>query len=388
MPDSHKPPLQRWLGRKLEVSLREIIISTGAALLAILLTTVVGRLFLADSGLPFLVASMGASAVILYAVPSSPMAQPWSLVGGHLISALVGVTCARHIPDMALAAAMAAAGAVFFMHLFDCLHPPGGATALMPVAAPAAVGDLGYNYVLTPVGIDVLLMLALVVLINHYLLRRPYPHRQVLDASEIILQAPRPKTLEIGPPFNDEDLQNAMQELDTFIDVTREDLERIYAHALLQSYRRRAGKRNCRELMTPLEDSLTFADELDTALKKIHRSKLGALPVLDRAGHLAGVLSLDDFRRHAQAMPGVDDADKLQQLVTRSAAMSSDKPEAVGQVMTTPSPSVHEDQPLSAAVEILANTNAQIIPALDSNDKVVGILKRRMVLGHIGADSD
>jgi len=386
MPDHQKPPLQRLLAYRPEVSFREIVISAGAGLLAILLTTLVGRLFLGDSGLPFLVASMGASAVILYAVPSSPMAQPWSLFGGHMISALIGVTCARHIPDMALAAAAAAAGAIFFMHLFECLHPPGGATALMPVAAPAAVGELGYQYVLTPVGVDVVLMLALAVLINHYLLRRPYPHRNVLAAGEIILQAPRPRTLEIKPPFDDEDLQRAMHELDTFIDVTRDDLGRIYTHALLQSYRRKAAGHSCRDVMIPLPDSLDYADELEPALRKIHRSGLGALPVLDRAGHLEGMLSLDDFHRHAQSLPGEDDTQRLQRLVTRSASVSSDKPEAVGQIMLTDPPRVYADQPLADAVELLATTPARVIPVLDRNDRVIGLLPRHQVLGHIGAD--
>lgn len=83
--------------------------------------------------------------------------------------------------------------------------------------APAAVGELGYNHVLTPVGIDVRLMLALAVLINHYLLRRPYANRRSLKAGEIVLKAPQPKTLELKPPFNDD------------------NLERINAHALLPS---------------------------------------------------------------------------------------------------------------------------------------------------------
>lgn len=387
MPDSHLPPLQRWLKQKPELSLKEISLSAGGALLAILLTATIGRLFLDGSGLPFLVASMGASAVIIFAAPTSTMAQPWALLGGHMVSGLIGVTCARYIPDTALAAAVAAAGAILGMHYLRCMHPPGGATALMPIAAPAAVGHLGYSYLLTPVGIDVILMLALALLINQYLLRRPYPLRRPSNVGDFILQAPQPKSVQIAPPFNEDDLKSALQELDTYIDVGHEDLRRIYSLALLQSYQRKAGNRSCAELMEATPGTLAYSDELSAALAQLQQHGVDGLPVVDRAGHLQGLLSIADFVRHAQAMPGSNDSDKVQNLIRHTTTVTSNKPEVVGQIMDSQVTTARQDQPLSEAIEQLAHSTAPIIPVLDDDNKLIGILRRRILLGHLGIKS-
>ena len=79
------------------------------------------------------VASTGASAVLFFAAPHSPLAQPCPFVGGHLLSAVLGVCCYQLIPDTFTAAATAVSLAIVFMHFLHCLHPPGGATALMAV---------------------------------------------------------------------------------------------------------------------------------------------------------------------------------------------------------------------------------------------------------------
>ena len=81
------------------------------------------------------VASMGASAVLLFAVPHGPLSQPWALIGGHMVSAFIGVSCATLVPDTITAAALAVGLAIGAMHLLRCIHPPGGATALAAVVS-------------------------------------------------------------------------------------------------------------------------------------------------------------------------------------------------------------------------------------------------------------
>lgn len=123
----------------------------------------------------FLVGSFGASAILIYGVPNSPYSQPRNLLGGHIFSALAGVTCALLIPSPMLAAALSVTAAVVIMHLTRSLHPPGGATALIAVIGGQNIHNLGYWYVLTPIATGALLMLFVALLINNLSPHRRYP---------------------------------------------------------------------------------------------------------------------------------------------------------------------------------------------------------------------
>lgn len=124
----------------------------------------------------FLVGSFGASAVLLYGVPNSPFAQPRNLVGGHVVSACSGVTCALVLasqPD--IAAAVAVSLALLVMHLTRTIHPPGGATALIAVIGGERIHEMHYWYVLSPVLTGALIMLVVAVLMNNLSQYRRYP---------------------------------------------------------------------------------------------------------------------------------------------------------------------------------------------------------------------
>jgi CBS domain-containing membrane protein len=109
------------------------------ALIGILLTGLICTRAVGTGATPMLIAPMGASAVLLFAVPASPLAQPWSIIGGNIISALIGVTCARWISDPLVAAALA----IGAMSVLRCLHPSSGAVALTAVLAGPAVTEAG-----------------------------------------------------------------------------------------------------------------------------------------------------------------------------------------------------------------------------------------------------
>jgi len=122
-----------------------------------------------------IVASMGASAVLLFAVPHGPLSQPWSVVGGHIVSAIVGVTCAKLIANEVLAASLAVGAAIGVMYYLRCIHPPGGATAISAVIGGEAVHELGYQYVFTPILINVLVILLVAIIFNYAFVWRRYP---------------------------------------------------------------------------------------------------------------------------------------------------------------------------------------------------------------------
>jgi CBS-domain-containing membrane protein len=123
---------------------------------------------------PLLIGSFGASAVLIYAAIDSPLAQPRNLVGGHIVSAIIGVTCFKLLGMTDFACAMAVSLAIVGMLLTKTLHPPGGATALIAVITPS-IYHLGYYYVVTPVGIGALIMLLVALLTNNPANTRRYP---------------------------------------------------------------------------------------------------------------------------------------------------------------------------------------------------------------------
>ena len=114
----------------------------------------------------WLIAPMGASAVLLFATPASPLAQPWSIVVGNGVSALMGVLSASLVADPAQAAALAVMLAIAAMFLTRSLHPPGGAVALTAVIGGEGIRQLGVGYVLLPVLLNSLLLLLLALCYN------------------------------------------------------------------------------------------------------------------------------------------------------------------------------------------------------------------------------
>jgi CBS-domain-containing membrane protein len=123
-----------------------------------------------------IIGSFGASAVLIYGAVRSPLAQPRNLMGGHLLSAVVGVTAFRLLGGHPwMAAAVAVALAIVLMHATKTLHPPGGATALIAVIGGESVHNLGYLYVLMPVGIGAAVMLLIALLVNNIPKNRRYP---------------------------------------------------------------------------------------------------------------------------------------------------------------------------------------------------------------------
>lgn len=124
----------------------------------------------------YLIGSFGASSVLVYGIIQSPFSQPRNLVGGHLISALVGVTVHKFVPDIIwIAAPLAVSFSIIFMQITKTLHPPGGATALIAVIGSDKIKALGYMYVFSPVLIGVLILLLTALIFNNMTPSRTYP---------------------------------------------------------------------------------------------------------------------------------------------------------------------------------------------------------------------
>jgi len=243
----------------------------------------------------FLIAPMGASSVLLFAVPASPLAQPWSVIGGNILSGLIGVACVQllgaSLPLVALAP-LAACLAIAAMLSLRCLHPPSGAVALTMVLGGPAVHAAGFGFVLAPVALNSVLMVAAAIAYNR-LTGRAYPHRQqVVQPNPHATKDPVP-TRRLG--FNADDLDNVLRRYQDVLDIGRLDLEAIIEQTELQAYQRRFGVVRCADIMSRDVVTTRFDTPLAQAWALLREHRVTALPVLNKAGGVIGVLALADL---------------------------------------------------------------------------------------------
>ncbi|MCR0984658.1 HPP family protein [Roseomonas populi] len=322
-------------------------------------------------GTPMLIAPLGASAVLLFAVPASPLAQPWSILAGNTLSALIGVTCAQWIPDPLLAAPLAGALAIGAMFALRCLHPPGGAIALTAVLGGQAVTEAGYHFALTPVGLDSLvLMLAAIAFNNatrrpypaHHHATRPHPH-QTADRSPMERVGVRP-----------EDLDAVLRDYDAVLDVGRDDLDSLVQKAEMHAYRRRFGEITCADVMSRDVVAVRYGTPLAEAWMLLRRHDIRAMPVIDPARRVIGMISDLDFMRS----PELDHYDgfeaRFRQLIRRLTTLHADRPEVVGQIMPRSVRTVTEGTHVAELVPLMADAGFRHVPVVDGEDRLSGII--------------
>jgi CBS domain-containing membrane protein len=157
------------------IDYREHIWTFTGAFTGIALIGILNSYFLDVSENIFLIGSFGASAVLIYGVINSPLAQPRNLIGGHLLSALIGVSVGYLISAPWLAAGLAVSLSIVVMQITKTLHPPGGATALIAIIGSPKVKSLGYMYVLSPIFTGVIILLAVALIFNNITRHRHYP---------------------------------------------------------------------------------------------------------------------------------------------------------------------------------------------------------------------
>jgi CBS domain-containing membrane protein len=203
--------------------------ATGA-LLAIGAAALLTGVLLGDMpAFPWLLAPIGASAVLVFALPASPLAQPWPVIGGDLISVVIGLACAQLIPAPALAATVAVGAAIAAMSLCRCLHPPGGACALLGALGGPAITTHGWIGLLLPLTLNLVALLVVAWAYNN-LTGHAWPHH---------VQPPLPQApARWAGSYAIEDLDAVLEHWDEVLDVSREDL-----NALFEAVERRAEQR-------------------------------------------------------------------------------------------------------------------------------------------------
>ena len=291
--------------------------------------------------LPYLVAPMGASAVLLFAVPASPLAQPWPVVGGNLVSTAVGLTCHYLIGDALVAAAVGVGAAIGVMMLLGCLHPPGGACALLAATATPVIDQHGYAFVALPVAVNTVALLLVGAAVNNLTGRR-YPHR------------PAPPT---PGPVDDlgvqaGDVERAMERLGRF-DVLPEDVVALLRDAENHALDRRLGSLPVSRIMIRDVDVVQPFESQFRARTLMVQRGTKSLPVVDTERHVVGIVSIAD-------------------LFTRDLV----EWDPVETMMTTDVVTLPEDTPVAELVPLMTGAGYKHVPIVDAEQRLVGVVTR------------
>ena len=318
----------------------------------------------ASANLPLLVAPMGASAVLLFAVPASPLAQPWSIIGGNLVSATVGVACATWIADPVVAAALAVAIAICVMFALRCVHPPSGAVALTAVLGGPSIHSLGFGFVLTPIALQSFALLAAAI-VFHALTGHRYPH-----VAGQATGAGKASSVNANLGFTRADLELVLARRGELLDIDPADLESVVNEAQLQAYVRTFDELTCADIMSHPVASVFATTTATTAADILSRRAVKALPVADPSGRIVGIVTRADLAQYARTKP----LGKLLSVPARWLAGDDTATRLVGSLMSTHVRTIGADTPIAALVPIFANYGHHHIPVVDAHQKLVGMI--------------
>lgn len=359
----------------IKLTIREKGIAVLTCLSAIWLTACITQ-FYTPANLPILVASMGASAVILFIIPSSPLAQPWPFAGGHLVSGLTGVLIHHYQTNLQIAAALAVGFAVLLMLLLRCLHPPGAATALAPLLSKSQNSVIDFEYLWLPLGINILVMLGLALIINRFILKHNYP-------LPIPAQPLKNKPTNLANDLIDIDeaeIEEIIAELDTVVDVSSYELRKIMMHLQLAIFEKNIGKLSCGDIMAKEIITVEYGTEVETAWNLMRANQLTALPVLDRAKRVIGILTRQDFLKNINLTSYAKVEKNWLTFIKPSTETKTNKPEYIGHIMSKNVKLLSSDAEIAELLPLMLEEHHHQIPIIDNQGRFCGMVFENQVM--------
>lgn len=321
-----------------------------------------------ETGL-YLIAPFGATSVLVFAVPNSPLAQPWSAVIGNTVAALVGVAVSLAVADPALRVALAVGLAIFAMTLVRAMHPPAGAVAMTAALSPDAVETLGFGFALAPVAAGTVFLVG-AAMIHARLTGRHYPFRQYDDT------APRGAS-DHGPAarlgLDEEALTALLERYRQSLNLGVEDFARLVGAAELQVAARRATPATAGDIMSP--DPVTVGPEtpLSEVAELFRQHGFTALPVVE-AGRYLGVIFQIHLIRRAE-----EDAFRLDRGFARAMARLIEPgrkaPTRAREIMAVATPRATRDTPIAALLPQMADGTSDAVVVLHRG-RLAGIVTR------------
>lgn len=322
-----------------------------------------------DLGL-YLVAPFGASSVLLFAVPNSPLAQPWSAIVGNTVAAFVGVAVCLFVTDPALRIALAVGLAITATILCRAVHPPAGAVAMTAAMSPDAIAHLGFWFALTPIAFGTI---ALVLLATLYarLTGRHYPFRQFEDPN-IHGTADRNPIERLG--LSEEELTGILERYRQSFNLGVEDLARLIGAAELQAAAHSSGPLTAQDIMSRNLVTVTSNAPLGEIADLFRRHHFTSLPVVGVDQTFLGVI----FQMHLISQAR-DDALRLDRgfraAFRRLLDRDRERSMTAADIMSVASPRATGDTPIGALLPMMAEGDTDAVPVLEYG-KIVGIVTR------------
>lgn len=298
------------------------------------------------------IAPMGASSVLLFAVPASPLSQPWNIIVGNTIAAFVGVTCYFIFPNLTLAFSVAVATSILLMMSVDALHPPSGAVAITAVLGGQAVYELGYYFVFYPVLLNSILLLIVAIVFNR-ILGKQYP--QVAQLNERTKDLTPTQKVSIQP----QDIQDVLEQQTELLDISEYDLQKLILEAQEKAQARLTTQFICEDIMSKDVISLNDQDDILVALDKFKSMNLMSLPVINQQEQLVGTLALYEVMEWFKRVSDL-----------RTQWQHQVKHIMVHQVVT-----VKPEQPIQDLVPYFVERSFNYIPVVEQQ-KLVGMISR------------
>ncbi|MGY6637725.1 MAG: HPP family protein [Erythrobacter sp.] len=320
-----------------------------------------------------LIAPLGASAFLLFAIPNSPLAQPFSAIMGNTVSALVAILVLQLGLPAEVSVGLAVGGAIFVMAILRAMHPPGGAVALATVLIAVEGGRVGIAFVLSPVLLDTALLVLLAVFYNRLTGRR-YPFRQTPDTSVHKTGDAAPdRRLGLAPDV----LERVLNEFSLGANIGAEDFGRILAAAEAEAARRHFAGLTCGEVMSQNIVSVAPDASLITIADLFRKHHFKTLPVLDADRKIKGIISQNDLiqRTRSLSLPQKEGfGGNLRALLNPANRRISAQ-----NIMTTDLRVVRPEDGVGILVQLLADGGVQAAPVVEGQ-RLVGIVTRSDLL--------
>lgn len=322
----------------------------------------------------YLVAPFGATSVLLFAIPNSPLAQPWSAVIGNTAAALVGVATCILVPDATLRIPIAVGVAIAVTMLCRAVHPPAGAVAMTAAMSPDAVAHLGFLFALFPIATGTLALVGIAAIYARLTGRR-YPFRQFEEPNKHGTASPEPSE-RLG--LSETELSEILERYRQSFNLGVEDLARLIGAAELQAAAHGVGPLTANDFMS--KDLITVTPEtgLPRVAELFREHRFTSLPVVGREAAFHGVIfqmHLIDWAGQDARNRGLSGAVALKRLFGRDTRRSV----RAGDIMKTTGPRAFSDTPLAALLPMMANGDVDAVPVLEAG-RIVGIVTRTDII--------
>ncbi|WP_158972235.1 HPP family protein [Chachezhania sediminis] len=322
-----------------------------------------------DLGL-YLIAPFGATSVLIFAVPNSPLAQPWSAIVGNTVAALVGVATCMLVAEPTLRIAMAVGLAVAATILCRAVHPPAGAVAMTAAMSPSAIDHLGFWFALMPVAAGTIVLVAIAAVYAH-LTGRHYPFRQFEAPAAARGEDRKPAG---WPILSEEALTGLLERNRQSFNLGVEDLARLISAAELQVAAQRTGELSASDIMSRTLVTVDPATPLAQVADLFRQYRFASLPVVGKGDRYLGVIFQINLISRAR-----EDALRLERnflpAFGRLLDRSRNKPVLAGDIMNVAGPRATTQTPIGALLPMMADKDVDAVPVLERG-RIVGIVTR------------